>query len=88
MFDRYMSGRPNPWQPHNELETETGVRKLSDDLKPLGQRVVSLLVAESHTRAKESPLWLEQLRNWTRDLLKALHWNEAEQAAAILATER
>ena len=33
MFHRYMSARPNPWQPQNALATAAGVRSLATDLR-------------------------------------------------------
>ncbi len=85
MFHRYMSGRPNPWQPQNALETQAGVRSLSMDLRQLGPRVVPLIVNEYHARVKETPLWHEELRNWTRELLQALDWAEAKEEAKALS---
>lgn len=81
MFHRRMSARPNPWQPQNMLETPDGVRRLTADLKPLGTRVVPLVVDEYHARIKETPLWQDELRKWTRELLTALDWNNAKEAA-------
>ncbi len=84
MFHRRMSGRPNPWQPQNVLEKAEVIRSLSTDLKQLGPRVVPLTVDEYHARIKATPLWKNELRQWTRDLLLSLDWKEAKEAAGSL----
>ena len=88
IFHRRMSGRPNPWQPQNILEKAEGIRSLSTDLKQLGPRVVPLTVEEYHARIKETPLWKDELRLWTRDLLLNLDWKEAKEAAESLTDSR
>jgi hypothetical protein len=88
MFHRRMSGRPNPWQPQNVLEEADGVRSLSTDLRQLGPRVVPLTVGEYHARIKETPLWKDELQQWTRDLLLNLDWKEAKEAAESLTDAR
>lgn len=75
MFHRYMSGRPNPWQPQNSLGSEDGMRNLAMDLKQLGPRAVPLIANEYHARIKETPIWREELRNWTGEILRALDAN-------------
>jgi hypothetical protein len=85
MFHRYMSARPNPWQPRNELATADGVRSLAAELKRLGRRVVPLLVDELRARIGDTPAWEDELRQWTRELLLALAWTEAAAAAEKLA---
>ena len=84
MFHRYMSGRPNPWQPQNTLATSAAVRSLAMDLKQLGPSVVPLIVNEYHARVKETPLWHEELREWTKELLEAFDWSEAKESAKTL----
>jgi HEAT repeats len=84
MFHRRMSGRPNPWQPQNILQQAEGIRSLSTDLTRLGPRVVPLTIAEYKVRIKETPLWKDELRQWTRDLLLSLDWKEARAAAESL----
>jgi len=88
MFHRYMSARPYPGPGTNVLETADGVRSLSKDLKQLGMRVVHLMVDEYHARIKETPLWKEELEQWTRNLLLTLDWKEAKEAAESLTDAR
>ena len=75
MFHRYMSARPNSWQPQNLLGSEDGIRNLAMNLKQLGPRVVPLIANEYHARIKETPIWSEELRNWTSEILRALNAN-------------
>ena len=75
MFHRYMSARPNPWQPQNSLGSEDGIRSLATDLKQLGPRAVPLIANEYRARIKETPIWHEELRNWTSEILQALDAN-------------
>ena len=88
MFHRYMSARPNPWQPENALETGDGVRGLSADLNQLGARVVPLIVEECHARIREMPIWKDKLEKWTAILLLTLDWPEAKNAAEGLANTK
>jgi hypothetical protein len=81
LFHRYMSARPNPWQPQNALDTPEGVRSVSADLKQLGPRVVLLLVNSYRARVSDTPLWRDELRKWTNSLLEELGWEEAKEAA-------
>jgi len=85
MFHRYMSGRPNPDQPQNDLATPEGVHGLVADLKQLGKRVIPVLIDQCHARVDEFPAWDEELRPWTRELLLGLDWEEARAAAEKLA---
>jgi hypothetical protein len=84
MFHRYMSARPNPWQPQNDLGTEEGIRKLSAGLKDIGPSVVRPIVDEYRARIAETPIWKDELRRWTSDLLLSLAWPEARQASSSL----
>jgi len=84
MFHRYMSARPNPWQPQNTLQTPDGVGNLTTGLRQLGTGVVPLIVNEYRARVKESPLWDDELRKWTTELLQTLDWNEAREAVRTL----
>jgi len=84
MFHRYMSARPNPWQPQNVLATAAGISELSNGLKHLGVRVVPLIVDGCQARINETPLWQDELRQWTRSLLQSLEWKEAVAAAQAL----
>jgi len=81
LFHRYMSARPNPWQPHNSLESAEACRSLAGDLKSLGVAVVPLILDEYRARLADTPIWEEELARWTKQLLNALEWKEAKQSA-------
>jgi hypothetical protein len=88
LFHRYMSGRPNSWQPQNSFMNQGATGALAADLKQLGIRVVPAITNECRIRIKESPLWKDELGNWTKSLLVAFEWPEATRASESLGTFR
>ena len=84
MFHRYMSARPNPWQPQNILEEKEGIAGLSRDLKALGEKVVPLIIKEYQARITETPLWRKELMQWTKQLLISLDWKDSKKLAEKL----
>ena len=84
LFHRYMSARPNPWQPQNDLATEEGLKELSAALKQFGPGVVPLLTEECRARICATPLWKKELNEWTKKLLLGLDMPEARKAAERL----
>ncbi len=84
LFDRYMSARPNPWQPQNDLATFEGIKSISEDLEILGASVASILLQECDTRISRYPVWSKELQAWTKKLLFSLQNNETSQSAECM----
>lgn len=84
LFHRRMSGRPNPWQPHNELEKPLEMDIIAKSLESRGGKVIGILVEECRERIVESPKFDADLRVWTRELLQRMSWESAKLAAKEL----
>jgi hypothetical protein len=91
LFHRYMSARPNPWQPYNALAKDGRVPSweeggqqyewLVTDLGAIGPCVVPLLMDQYEARVAATPVWQEELRAWVAQILRDLDWPESLQAA-------
>ncbi|HUW81943.1 MAG TPA: HEAT repeat domain-containing protein [Phycisphaerae bacterium] len=93
LFHRYMSARPNPWQPYNALAKDGGVPSweggqqyewLVADLRAVGPCVVPLLTDQYEARVAATPVWEEKLRTWVGQILRDLDWPQSLQAAQSL----
>ena len=87
LFHRFMSARP-PWQTKNILATPKGIKSISEDLKLLGKSVVPILLKVCDDHIKNSPLWRDELQEWTKKLLLSLPWDEATHSASRIGEEK
>lgn len=85
LFDRFLSHRPNPWQPSNDLAREATVAGLAQQLLALHDDVVAWLVQDCKRQAVESPWAEESLHTWTKDLLTNMGTPKALTAIQQLA---
>jgi len=61
LFDRRLSGRPNPYQSKNLLADRTGINAIAKDLDPQKTIVIPILNTELQTRNKKTPIWQKEV---------------------------
>ena len=70
------------------LPREAFENSLSEDLKLLGKSVVPILLKVYDDHIKNSPLWRDELQEWTKKLLLSLPWDEATHSASRIGLEK
>lgn len=84
LFARFLSHRPNPWQPSNDLARQATVATLAQQFLALHDDVAAWLVEDCKRQAVESPWAREPLQAWTKALLANMATPEALTAAEHL----
>ncbi|MCX7010134.1 MAG: hypothetical protein NTY53_23335, partial [Kiritimatiellaeota bacterium] len=72
LVHRYMSGRPNPWQPSNDLENKAAVVAIAHDLQQL--RVEPSALQEiANDVCTTIPTWRNKIGKWLDEMLKQMN---------------